>query len=174
MLNDLGLGSDPDAEPEPDDSEADDAPEESQDGDEGEEQESEGGEGDSSVETRPEDSSDDSDDAETREVEMDTDMVSESEMGEEGREGMTPWRPNSPLSDIGPDFDYHAYTNKFDETVAAEDLCDAEELTRLRGYLDQQLVHLQGAVTKLANRLQRRSAGAAEPGVGFRSGRGAA
>jgi cobaltochelatase CobT len=40
--------------------------------------------------------------------------------------------------------------------VAAEELCDTEELTRLRGYLDQQLVSLQGAVTKLANRLQRR------------------
>ncbi len=40
--------------------------------------------------------------------------------------------------------------------MGATDLCDAEELTRLRSYLDQQLVHLQGAVTKLANRLQRR------------------
>src|SRR3546814_7718321 len=44
----------------------------------------------------------------------------------------------------------------FDETVAAQELCDEEELTRLRVYLDQQLVHLQGAVSKLANRLQRR------------------
>ena len=40
--------------------------------------------------------------------------------------------------------------------IAATELCDAEELARLRSYLDQQLVHLQGAVTKLANRLQRR------------------
>ncbi len=38
----------------------------------------------------------------------------------------------------------------------AEDLCDAEELTRLRQQLDQQLQHLQGVVSKLANRLQRR------------------
>jgi cobaltochelatase CobT len=60
------------------------------------------------------------------------------------------------MGDLPRDFDYHAYTNAYDEIVAAEDLCDAEELTRLRGYLDQQLVHLQGAVTKLANRLQRR------------------
>ncbi len=36
------------------------------------------------------------------------------------------------------------------------ELCDEEELGRLRAYLDQQLVHLQSAVTKLANRLQRR------------------
>jgi cobaltochelatase CobT len=40
--------------------------------------------------------------------------------------------------------------------VAAQDLCDEEELTRLRAYLDAQLKGLQGIVTKLANRLQRR------------------
>jgi cobaltochelatase CobT len=51
---------------------------------------------------------------------------------------------------------YRAYARAFDEEVSAEDLCDAEELTRLRHQLDQQLQHLQGVVAKLANRLQRR------------------
>jgi cobaltochelatase CobT len=51
---------------------------------------------------------------------------------------------------------YRAYARAFDEEVAAEDLCDADELTRLRHQLDQQLLHLQGVVAKLANRLQRR------------------
>ena len=51
---------------------------------------------------------------------------------------------------------YKAYTNKFDETIAAEDLCDTEELDRLRAYLDKQLNNLQGVVGRLANRLQRR------------------
>jgi cobaltochelatase CobT len=51
---------------------------------------------------------------------------------------------------------YRAYTRAFDEEIAAEDLCDAEELARLRQQLDQQLQHLQGVVSKLANRLQRR------------------
>ncbi len=51
---------------------------------------------------------------------------------------------------------YHAYTRTFDEEIAAEDLCDADELTRLRQLLDQQLQHLQGVVSRLANRLQRR------------------
>ena len=54
----------------------------------------------------------------------------------------------------GPD--YRAFTAKFDEIVAAEDLCEPEELDRLRGYLDKQLSHLQGVVARLANRLQRR------------------
>jgi cobaltochelatase CobT len=51
---------------------------------------------------------------------------------------------------------YRAYSRQFDEEVAAEDLCDPDELTRLRQQLDQQLQHLQGVISKLANRLQRR------------------
>ena len=54
----------------------------------------------------------------------------------------------------GPD--YRPFVTKFDETVVAEDLCEPEELDRLRGYLDKQLSHLQGVVARLANRLQRR------------------
>ena len=51
---------------------------------------------------------------------------------------------------------YKAFTKQFDEVVEADDLCDADELARLRQQLDQQLSHLQGVVSKLANRLQRR------------------
>jgi len=59
-----------------------------------------------------------------------------------------------------PDFDepinYKTFTTEFDEVVVADDLCDPEELDRLRAYLDQQLVQMQGVVARLANRLQRR------------------
>ena len=51
---------------------------------------------------------------------------------------------------------YRVFTNAFDEVVVADTLCDAQELTRLRVQLDQQLSHLQGVVSRLANRLQRR------------------
>ncbi len=51
---------------------------------------------------------------------------------------------------------YKAFTTAFDETIAAEDLCEVEELERLRSYLDKQLNNLQGVVGRLANRLQRR------------------
>ncbi|HQT68359.1 MAG: cobaltochelatase subunit CobT [Rhodospirillales bacterium 20-60-12] len=51
---------------------------------------------------------------------------------------------------------YRAFTRQFDEEIAAEELCDPDELSRLRQQLDQQLQHLQGVVSKLANRLQRR------------------
>jgi cobaltochelatase CobT len=80
----------------------------------------------------------------------------DSGLGEDGEQGVLPTRPNRPLSDLPPQFDYRVFTTRFDEVVGASDLCDEEELGRLRSYLDQQLVHLQGAVTKLANRLQRR------------------
>ena len=51
---------------------------------------------------------------------------------------------------------YRVFTRMFDEEIAAETLCDAEELTRLRLQLDQQLQHLHAVVVKLANRLQRK------------------
>ena len=63
-------------------------------------------------------------------------------------------RRDKPLADN--EASYRPYTRQFDEETDAEDLCDAEELTRLRQQLDQQLQHLQGVVAKLANRLQRR------------------
>ncbi|HVI50951.1 MAG TPA: cobaltochelatase subunit CobT [Candidatus Sulfotelmatobacter sp.] len=51
---------------------------------------------------------------------------------------------------------YTPYTLAFDQIVDAAELCDPEELAHLRHQLDQQLTHLQGVVSKLANRLQRR------------------
>jgi cobaltochelatase CobT len=62
--------------------------------------------------------------------------------------------PPSHQEKRGPD--YKAFTTKFDEVVNAEDLCDAEELQRLRDYLDKQLQNLSSVVARLANRLQRR------------------
>jgi cobaltochelatase CobT len=82
--------------------------------------------------------------------------VDDADAGEDGEEGMLPVRPNRPWTDLPASFDYKVYTEQFDEVVGAADLCDEEELTRLRAYLDAQLKGLQGVVTKLANRLQRR------------------
>ncbi|WP_277395042.1 cobaltochelatase subunit CobT [Magnetospirillum aberrantis] len=66
-------------------------------------------------------------------------------------------RPNfEPQPGVHGERPYHSYTTRFDEVVLAEELCDVEELTRLRNQLDQQMAHLQGVVAKLANRLQRK------------------
>ncbi|MCR9221650.1 MAG: cobaltochelatase subunit CobT [Alphaproteobacteria bacterium] len=72
--------------------------------------------------------------------------------GDSGRR----WRPEHDLSNLPKEKFYRAFTEGFDEVVAAEDLCDPEELTRLRAMLDQQLSHLQGVIGRLANRMQRR------------------
>jgi len=58
--------------------------------------------------------------------------------------------------DLSPETDYKAFTTRFDEIVESAELCDEEELGRLRAYLDQQMGGLQNVVTRLANRLQRR------------------
>jgi cobaltochelatase CobT len=83
------------------------------------------------------------------------DMPEDSDLGD-SESAAEPWRPrqhgmNEPR---GPD--YRPFITKFDETVGAEELCEPEELDRLRGYLDKQLASLQGIVSRLANRLQRR------------------
>lgn len=62
------------------------------------------------------------------------------------------WPENAPADEPR----YRAFSTQFDEIIEAEDLCDPEELDRLRHQLDQQLSHLHGVVSRLANRLQRR------------------
>jgi cobaltochelatase CobT len=72
--------------------------------------------------------------------------------GRPGRPGILPRRQG--LND-DPAI-YRSFTAEFDEVVEADALCDADELTRLRSLLDQQLAHLQSVISRLANRLQRR------------------
>lgn len=87
-------------------------------------------------------------------VQMDGEEVDGESDGEEAGEAAQPYAPDGALN---PEKSaYNIYTSKFDETIEAEELCDIEELTRLRAYLDQQLQQMQGVVSRLANRLQRR------------------
>jgi cobaltochelatase CobT len=68
---------------------------------------------------------------------------------------MPPPEPReAPVSDADPN--YKVFIQKYDEVIPAEELSDEEELERLRAYLDKQLESLKGAVSRLANRLQRR------------------
>ncbi len=79
----------------------------------------------------------------------------DAEMADKPRRS-DPWRPNSSVLDDPEAFGYKVFTRAYDEIVNAEELCDADELERLRAFLDKQLVTLHGAVARLANRLQRR------------------
>ena len=157
LLRDLELAA-PDLPPEyePEEGEDEDEGQDENQGESDEDQEGEGAGAQDSVEMRAEAERGESDEEREGEAESDTLAEEEGGLGDEGEEGAAPARPNRSFSDLAPQFDYKAWTTRFDEVIAAEDLCDDEELTRLRAYLDQQLVHLQGAVTKLANRLQRR------------------
>jgi cobaltochelatase CobT len=155
MLEHLEL-VDEDMPPETDDSETpDEGEDEEQQQDESDSGEDEAGDSDAFAETRAEDQGGESQNGET-EYSDQFDPGSEDGAEDMGEDGMMPVRPNRPMGDLPPGFDYKAYTLLHDEVVTATDLCDEDELLRLRGFLDQQLVSLQGAVTKLANRLQRR------------------
>ncbi len=85
---------------------------------------------------------------------LDSDTEMEASEADED-EPATPIRPNWRDSDAFKS-EYKAFTTAHDEVAGADTLCDPEELTRLRAYLDAQLQGLQGAVSRLANRLQRR------------------
>ncbi|MEQ1610161.1 MAG: cobaltochelatase subunit CobT [Hyphomonadaceae bacterium] len=155
LLRDLGLGDESEGKTDEDDTEGEkdeqgeaksEAPDESEgDGDgesEAQEQDSgEGGEGEPGDEIEA-----------TASLDADTDMEA-SEADED--EPATPIRPNYRDSDSFKS-EYKIFTTVHDEVATAEALCDPEELNRLRAYLDAQLHGLQGAVSRLANRLQRR------------------
>ena len=136
---------------------------ESEEGEEGEDQddsEDQPDDGESSEDQTPSEvasePSEGEDDGESETERQMEDESADAEEADEGEEGMLPTRPNRAWTEVPAGFDYKAYTQAFDEVIAASDLCDEEEMTRLRAYLDAQLKGLQGIVTKLANRLQRR------------------
>ena len=140
-----------------------DAPETDSDEDEGEDQddgEEQPDDSEGSEEQNPSemacDTSDGGEDSEQDQEPSEAEDSADADMADDGQEGMLPTRPNRPWTDIPDGFDYKAYTEQFDEVIAASDLCDEEELTRLRAYLDAQMKGLQSVVTRLANRLQRR------------------
>jgi cobaltochelatase CobT len=155
LLKDLELveGA-PDGHRNPEQDEEGGQEEDSAESDEGEDEEDEqGSSGDAEIRGEQGDSEQREGDEDYSEQEV---AENEQGLGDEGEEGLLPVRPNRPSSELPPQFDYNVYTGRFDEMVEASELCDEEELGRLRSYLDQQLTHLQGAVTKIANRLQRR------------------
>ena len=148
ILSDLGLASEFDQPPELEENDQDsETVDESQDSD-----------SDASPEdvVLDDDSMADEDaEGETSTMQMEADMDL-SDLGAESDPDEAPNISPDESGRIRMDVNYQAFTTEFDEMVRAEELCDPEELTRLRAMLDQQLVSLQHATSKLANRLQRR------------------
>ncbi len=133
------------------DDDSDPNPEE-QEGD-GEQDES----GDSMKMEKAEQSDDDMDEEGAMESEEapSGEMPEDGDMGDADEAAESRRPPHSGAHEQRPP-DYKAYVNRFDEIIAAEDLCEADELDRLRAYLDKQLQNLSSVVARLANRLQRR------------------
>ena len=155
VIEDLGyadqLGDDPDFE--------DDESEAESEQDETEEGESEEGQDDAQPDDEYEksDSTEAMDDLEQLQAQLSDQDMDDAEMSEDAEfddTDLPPELPPPPVSDADPN--YTVYSTEFDEEIRAEDLADPVELERLRSYLDQQLEPLKGAVSRLANKLQRR------------------
>jgi cobaltochelatase CobT len=154
VIEDLGygdqLGDDPDSEEEDPDDEASSA------------------EDDETADTSPPDDSDQNDEAAPERSQEDTQeaadaQVSMDELAEDAEgdeqdmpDGDAPLDPPPPPPVSEADVNYTVFDNTHDEEIGAEDLAEPIELERLRAYLDQQLEPLKGAVSRLANKLQRR------------------
>ncbi|MEM7439393.1 MAG: cobaltochelatase subunit CobT [Pseudomonadota bacterium] len=154
VIEDLGygdqLGDDPDQEDSESEEEAEEQPEDDENPD--------GDQGDDSDDS---DESQSSDDQQTSDIEQQAQASMEEQDLDDSEEleapdGQPPMDvpPPAPYSEADPD--YRVFTSEYDEEVHAEDLAEPAELERLRAYLDQQLDPLKGAVSRLANKLQRR------------------
>ena len=155
IITDLGMADD--GPPESADESSDEEPEGEDQPDEGDSSEGEDDQApDSSSQEQTETSDSDSqapaDDSDDAQDVQDQDLAEDAPQPEDA-----PQR-GRPDSGFGPDGEplYTVFSSAADEIVEAEELCDPEELTRLRSYLDQQLTALSSVVSRLANRLQRR------------------
>ncbi len=144
------LGEDPD-QADDEEREAEDEPGENSQTPDGEQQESQ-----QSAAEEMESAEGETDTADMEAQQTETEESPDDMEGEQQDDGEEPWRPQLPFSSLSNENFYRVFAHQFDEEIGAEDLCDAEELTRLRAYLDKQLANLQGVVARLANRLQRR------------------
>ena len=147
ILRDLSMGDDTDSDQTSDD-EA-----------EGDDGESDQGEQDQDTAEQAESAASDfeqSEGEEGQEAEGDIQSEQQDDLTDatEPEDGAKPHRHDSPFAHQD-DWGYKIFTTQHDEEIGAADLCESEELARLRDFLDQQLAAMQGVVSRLANKLQR-------------------
>jgi len=154
MIEDLGygdqLGDDPDDTGDEDEGSDDDTNEQPDD--------SENPDNQGQDDQDDQDSEQDSPSQESAQADVALDQDSDEEMSDASDmpEADAPLEPPPPPPYSEASADYKVFATDFDEEVRAEDLAEPAELERLRAYLDQQLEPLKGAVSRLANKLQRR------------------
>ncbi len=156
VITDLGygdqLGNDPDNMDDEDEEQfQDDADEENNPDSAGQEDSQ-----DEESDANPEQSQEEQQDAGQASVSLDDDASDDMSEETELPEGESPVEPPAPQPISEADPNYKVFAREYDEEVHAEELAEPVELERLRAYLDQQLEPLKGAVSRLANKLQRR------------------
>ena len=156
LITDLGYGDQLGDDPDELDDQADDQADEGADDEQEPDSTGQDDEQEQDAEASPESSQEDTQDPSQAQVSMDE--MADQEMGEEAEmpEGEAPLEPPPPVPVSEADPDYKVFDTAHDEEILAEDLAEPVELERLRAYLDQQLEPLKGAVSRLANKLQRR------------------
>ena len=146
LLNHLAMGDDGEA-----------ASDDSGDGQDSENQ-NDGAEEQDSQETgetgETEESDERSEDGEEAEVDASPEQSEDMSDALESDDALKPNRQEQAFAHQ-ENWGYKIYTPQFDEEISAPDLCDAEELNRLRNFLDQQLAPMTSVVSRLANKLQR-------------------
>ena len=156
VITDLGygdqLGNDPDDINEDEEEQYQDETEDDNDPDSSGDEDSQEEDSDANPEQSQEEQQDAGQASVALEDETSDDMSEETELPE-GESPMEPPAPQ-PISEADPN--YKVFKSDYDEEVHAEELAEPVELERLRAYLDQQLEPLKGAVSRLANKLQRR------------------
>ncbi len=146
MLNHLSMGDQSDSEQSDADAEGENPDGENQDGEDQDAQQ----EGESSAS----ESAAEAEDGEEVESEQGAENSEDLADSTDPDDGAKPNRHEAPFAHAD-DWGYKVFTTEYDEEIGASDLCEAEELARLRSFLDQQLSAMQGVVSRLANKLQR-------------------
>ena len=156
VITDLGygdqLGNDPDDINEDEEEQYQDETDDDNDPDSSGDEDSQ--EEDSEV--NPEQSQEEQQDAGQASVALEDETSDDMSEETELPEGESPIEPPAPQPISEADPNYKVFKSDYDEEVHAEELAEPVELERLRAYLDQQLEPLKGAVSRLANKLQRR------------------
>ncbi len=93
-------------------------------------------------------------DSSTLDLQETVSMEENDEIGEDSSEGEIEYFPKIENNNFIED--YKSFTKDYDEVINANELCDQQELEKLRYNLDKQVFSFLPLITKIANRLQRK------------------
>ncbi|MEM9394256.1 MAG: cobaltochelatase subunit CobT [Pseudomonadota bacterium] len=156
IIDDLGYGDQLGDDPDDMDDDSDERSEQDEEEDDASDEGNEGDEQTEQGDAAPDPS--DTQEMDPSQAEVSMDDLSDMDLSDEAElpDGEAPLEPPPPPPHSEADPNYVVFETDFDEEIKAEELAEPAELERLRAYLDQQLEPLKGAVSRLANKLQRR------------------